>query len=239
MKRWSSPESATAIMTGPSRLTAAFPEISSLIFLLLTRGAYDSGGVVVVGNINIRVPNNTAGVPITLYNAANVTDVTFTLTYNPALLTITGTLDGESGVSDATSGTSYLTLLSNSDGVATFEYTDDYSTSATVDAPLILGDLVAFVPISAAALYRPRKPFISAASPSTAAARPRRSAATAFTSIRTSPMPPATARSPGSRSVELHADGNGRLDRQPGCYRGGKWLCRFSPGGAGHHWRYL
>ena len=117
-------------------------------------GAYDSGGVVVVGNINIRVPNNTAGVPITLYNAANVTDVTFTLTYNPALLTITGTLDGESGVSDATSGTSYLTLLSNSDGVATFEYTDYYSTSATVDAPLILGDLVAFVPISAAALYQ-------------------------------------------------------------------------------------
>ena len=46
-------------------------------------------------NTPIEVPNNgAAGIPITLYNAANVTDVTFSLTYNASLLNILGTVSG-------------------------------------------------------------------------------------------------------------------------------------------------
>ena len=52
-------------------------------------------------NSPIAVPNDSGhGIPITLYNAANVTDVSFTLSYNPALLNITGTAQGAG--SDAT-----------------------------------------------------------------------------------------------------------------------------------------
>ena len=72
----------------------------------------------------ILVPNNgAAGIPVTLYNAANVTDVTFSLTYNPALLSSLCALGGV--VSDATDpNTSNLVLISNSGGVATFHYSD-------------------------------------------------------------------------------------------------------------------
>ena len=96
-------------------------------------------------NTPIVVPNNSvSGIPLTLYNAANVTDVTFTLTYNPSLLNITGTLSG--ATSDAGDPAAVLTLVSNTDGVATFHYTDVNSLSASPSSPLVLGDIEAVVP---------------------------------------------------------------------------------------------
>ena len=91
------------------------------------------------------MPNNgAAGIPITLYNAANVTDVTFTLNYNASLLNISGTVFGAS--SDASDPAATLTLVSNTGGVATFHYTDANPQSATPTSPLVLGDITAVVP---------------------------------------------------------------------------------------------
>ncbi len=96
-------------------------------------------------NTQILVPNNgAAGIPITLYNAANVTDVTFTLTYNAALLNILGTVSG--ATSDATDSAATLSLVSNTGSVATFHYTDSKPQSATPAAPLVLGDITTVVP---------------------------------------------------------------------------------------------
>ncbi len=96
-------------------------------------------------NTPIEVPNNgAAGIPITLYNAANVTDVTFTLNYNASLLNISGTVFGAS--SDASDPAATLTLVSNAGGVATFHYADANPQSATPTNPLVLGDIMAVVP---------------------------------------------------------------------------------------------
>ncbi len=97
------------------------------------------------GNAPIKVPNDSAnGIPLTLYNAANVTDVTFSLTYNPSLFNITGTLSGLA--SDATDAAATLSLVTNASGVATFHYTDANPQSANPSKPLVLGDIVAVVP---------------------------------------------------------------------------------------------
>ncbi len=106
----------------------------------------NSGGNVVFGNVaTIEVPNQVAaGIPITLYNFPNVTDVTFTLAYNPSLLAQIGALGGSH--SDASDATSNLVLVSSAGGLATFHYTDSKAVSATPDSPLVLGDLIAVVP---------------------------------------------------------------------------------------------
>ncbi len=97
----------------------------------------------------IKVPNNTtAGIPITLFSAVNVTDVTFSLSYNPALLQINSTLAGIT--SDASDPAATFTLVSNSGGLATLHYHDNNPQSGS----LVLGDLVAVVPNSAANLYQ-------------------------------------------------------------------------------------
>ncbi len=104
-------------------------------------------------NTPILVPNNdAAGIPITLYNAANVTDVTFSLTYNPRCSTSPAILSGMA--SDATDAAATLTLLGNAGGVATFHYADNNPQSATASKPLVLGDIMAVVPsdVGAAAL---------------------------------------------------------------------------------------
>ena len=96
-------------------------------------------------NTPIAVPAYGVGIPITLFNAAGVTDVTFSLTYNSSLLGVLGTLGGAG--SDATDQThSNLVLVSNAGGVATFHYTASVPSNATPDSPLVLGDLRAVVP---------------------------------------------------------------------------------------------
>ncbi len=100
-------------------------------------------------NTPIKVPNDTAfGIPISLYQAANVTDVTFTLTYNPSLLSISGALQGSN--SDATDPNATLVLTGNTPGLATFHYHD----AAARSGDLVLGDIAATVPSSAVNLYK-------------------------------------------------------------------------------------
>ena len=48
------------------------------------------------GGNSIKVPNDTGhGIPVTLYNATGVLDVTFTLAYNPSLLSVSGGSSGD------------------------------------------------------------------------------------------------------------------------------------------------
>jgi hypothetical protein len=103
----------------------------------------------------IKVPNDSGhGIPVTLYNASKATDVIFSLTYNPSLLNISAT----SSV-DATDPTSTLTLVAvstNPDGVhatASFHYQSTKADSGTV----VLGDIVATVPNTAAANYKAKE----------------------------------------------------------------------------------
>jgi len=95
----------------------------------------------------ISVPNDTGkgGIPITLYNATAVNDATFTLTYDPTLLTVTG-----AGIGDATGPGSTLTLVSSTANTATFHYQDATAHSGTV----VLGDILAYVPTTANVLYK-------------------------------------------------------------------------------------
>ncbi|HYV35072.1 MAG TPA: glycoside hydrolase domain-containing protein [Gemmataceae bacterium] len=95
------------------------------------------------GANNIKVPNNTgAGVPITLRNAASVTDVTFLLDYNPALLNISNTLSGTSGT--------FALVGTPAAGVASFSFHSAQPLTGT----LTLGQIVAQVPNSAATVYK-------------------------------------------------------------------------------------
>ena len=87
----------------------------------------------------IKVPNNTGtGIPLTLTNATAVTSVTFTMSYDPTLLNITGVAGAN------------LTLVSNTGGLATFSYTNATAQNGTV----ILGQILADVPNSAASNYK-------------------------------------------------------------------------------------
>jgi fibronectin type 3 domain-containing protein len=107
------------------------------------------------GSDDVLVPNDSGhGVPITLYNASGVTDVTFTLTYNPTLLTVSGASHG-----DATDPASTLTLvggpvfLDATYATASFRFQDISAQSGTV----VLGDIVAVVPDSAAGNYKAKE----------------------------------------------------------------------------------
>ncbi len=93
------------------------------------------------GAANILIPNNTGtGIPITLTGAVAVTDVTFSLSYNPNLLNISGALSGSSGT---------FTLASNASGVASFVF----HSGTALTGNLTLGQIVAQVPDSAANEY--------------------------------------------------------------------------------------
>ncbi len=103
----------------------------------------------------VKVPNDPAngghiGIPITIYNAANLTSAGFTLTYNANILTVTG------AVSDSSDAAATFTMKSNvmsSDGihsVATFVFSRAAPTSGTQ----ILGDITAYVPYSARRQYQ-------------------------------------------------------------------------------------
>ncbi len=103
------------------------------------------------GADDIKVPNNTSpGIPLTITNPTanpiSLTDLTFTLSYLPSLLTISGTLNGPAG--------STLTLSSNTGGLATFVFQAGSALTLNASATLTLGQLVAQVPNSAAALYK-------------------------------------------------------------------------------------
>ena len=100
-------------------------------------------------NTPIQVPTFSAGIPITVFDAANVTGVNFTMTYNANLLGSLGALGGAgSDATDQNNSTliQVSNVVTNGVGVATYQYADATAISATPDAPLILGDVTAVVP---------------------------------------------------------------------------------------------
>jgi endonuclease/exonuclease/phosphatase family metal-dependent hydrolase len=96
----------------------------------------------------INVPNNIpgSGIPIALSSGLNVTSGSFTLQYNPALLTITGVVSKISGAS--------FTLVSNNTvtGTAVLSLSSPTRISSAATA-ITLGNLLATVPLSATASY--------------------------------------------------------------------------------------
>jgi hypothetical protein len=106
------------------------------------------------GAHNIQIPNDTGhGIPVTLTNAAAVSAATFTLNYNPALLTVTGA----SSLDATTGGTLTLlgapTIIDASHATANFQYTSTAPQNGTV----VLGGIVASVPDSAASKYKAKE----------------------------------------------------------------------------------
>jgi N-acetylneuraminic acid mutarotase len=99
---------------------------------------------------NIQIPNGGGnGIPITLYNAAGVTDVTFTLSYNPALLTVSGAGTGDSSAP----GSTFTMTGGGASGTATFTFHNASPQSGMV----VLGDILAAVPSAAVNLYKAKE----------------------------------------------------------------------------------
>jgi hypothetical protein len=98
----------------------------------------------------IKVPNNSArGIPVTLANApAGTKDVVFILNYNPALLTPTG-----AGTGDSSGAGSTFTMGTPGNGSATFTWHNNAGLSGNI----VLGDILAYVPSSAASQYRAKE----------------------------------------------------------------------------------
>jgi hypothetical protein len=111
----------------------------------------------------IKVPNDLAvGTPVTFYNATQVSDVTFTLRYNPSLLNITGALSGPSSDATDAAGTFTLvappTIIDASHAQASFHFSDpNPQGGASTPATVVLGDIVATVPNSAASNYKAKE----------------------------------------------------------------------------------
>jgi hypothetical protein len=104
----------------------------------------------------IEIPNDSGrGIPITLYNApvatdaAGVTDVTFSLWYNPALLTVSGAGTGDSSAA----GSTFTMTGGGASGTATFTFHNATPQPGTV----VLGDVLAVVPNSAASHYKSKE----------------------------------------------------------------------------------
>jgi hypothetical protein len=105
----------------------------------------------------IKVPNDKGfGIPVTHYNAAKVTDVTFTLSYNPSLLNVTAEFSGANSDATDPAGSftiSAPTIVDASHAIATFHFHDNTPQSLTV----VLGDIQATVPGSAASDYKDKE----------------------------------------------------------------------------------
>src|SRR4029077_1755363 len=88
----------------------------------------------------------------TLSNAAAVKDVAFALSYNPALLTPTG-----AGMTDAPAGSSFtmgsITKIDATHATVTFTFHNNTAQNGTV----VLGDILATVPDSAANEYKAKE----------------------------------------------------------------------------------
>ena len=107
----------------------------------------------------ITVPNNKTapGIPITLYNvpaATPVTDATFTLSFNPQIFAPTV---GPQGTGDAVSGSTFtmgaVSSLDSTHASVTLTYHNASAQSGTV----VLGDVLATVPNSAATIYKTKE----------------------------------------------------------------------------------
>jgi hypothetical protein len=102
------------------------------------------------GSSTIKAPNSSAkGIPVTLANApAGTKDVVFTFNYNAALLTVTG-----GGTGDSSGAGSVFTAGTPGNGTVTFGWHNDAGLSGNI----VLGDVLANVPNTAANLYRAKE----------------------------------------------------------------------------------
>ena len=104
----------------------------------------------------VKVPNDPAngghiGIPITIYNAANLTSAGFTLTYNANILTVTG------GVSDPSNAAATFQMTSNVMSRRRHSFGGDVCLHQHATPPSgtqILGDITAYVPYSARSQYQ-------------------------------------------------------------------------------------
>ncbi len=97
----------------------------------------------------INLPNSaTTGIPLNLSVGSGVTSGTFTLTYNAALLSISG-----AAVNTSLPGASLSLDAASTPGTAILDFTSPTALTAST-APVRLGGLVATVPNSAASLYK-------------------------------------------------------------------------------------
>jgi hypothetical protein len=102
------------------------------------------------GSSTIKAPNDSAnGIPVILANAPTGTkDIAFTLTYNPTLLTI-----ANAGTGDASGAGSTFTIGSITNVDATHsQVTFTWHNSMGLSGVIVLGDILATVPNSAASL---------------------------------------------------------------------------------------
>ena len=105
----------------------------------------------------INLPNSAAGgIPLNLSNGSGVTSGTFTLTYNSALLSITGAV-----VNTSFTGASLSLDAASTAGTAILDFTSP--TALTQTGVVRLGGLVATVPNSAASLYKSKRSCTGAA----------------------------------------------------------------------------
>jgi uncharacterized delta-60 repeat protein len=101
------------------------------------------------GATTIKVPNSADGIPVTLANApAGTKDVAFTLSYDPTLLTVTN-----AGTGDSSGTGSTFTMGTPANGKVTFIWHN----SAGLSGNIVLGDILANVPSSAANQYHAKE----------------------------------------------------------------------------------
>jgi len=107
-----------------------------------------AGASIALATIN--APNNVTGngIPVALSNGQNVTSGSFTLQYNPALLTITGAVSKIAGASFTVN----TTINNATSATAVLSFSSPSSISSTT-ASLTVGSLLATVPFSATASY--------------------------------------------------------------------------------------
>jgi hypothetical protein len=96
----------------------------------------------VPGSLNFSIPNSAVtGIPVRMTNSGGVTSETFTLNYNPLVLTINGTMPG------VTNGTFSVSFPGGpAAGVAVFQFTDASGLPATTNT---LGYIEASIPTGA------------------------------------------------------------------------------------------
>ena len=110
----------------------------------------DSATTVAVPTLAVSSPH---GIPITMYNAAGVTDATFTLTYNPLLLTPTAGGTGDSTAAGSTFTMGAITSVDSTHSTVSFTYHNATAKSGTV----VLGDITATVPTASQTIYKTKE----------------------------------------------------------------------------------
>jgi hypothetical protein len=142
------PNSVVVVTTDTSTGANVLVTFQSALATATTQILSSSTAGVTIGPATINVANNIPGdgIPIALSSGLNVTSGSFTLQYNPSLLSITGAVSKVAGASFA--------LVSNDviGGTAVLSFSSPTSLSSTATA-ITVGSLLATVPLSATGSY--------------------------------------------------------------------------------------